>query len=67
MMAFIEELAIGIAVSLGVRSISAAAEVLFAPEKAAKPERGQICSRFDTVAPVNVSRPQDDSTTALAE
>ena len=67
MMAFVEELAVCIAVSLGVRVVSAVAEFLFAPEKTAKLERPQTCNRCGAAATTDVSPHQDDSTRAFPE
>jgi hypothetical protein len=66
MMAIIEELAAGIAISLGVRAVSAVAELLFAPDKAAKLERPHTCSRCGAVT-TDVRLHQDEPTKALAE
>jgi hypothetical protein len=64
MMAFIEELAVCIAVSLGVRAVGAVAEFLFAPDKTAKLERPQTCGRGEVAA---VPLHHDDSTRAFPE
>jgi hypothetical protein len=56
MLAFVEELAIGIAVSLALRAIGSAAEFLFAPEREAKPERAQTCSHCGSVASADAPR-----------
>jgi hypothetical protein len=65
MMAFIEELAVCIAVSLGVRAVSAVAEFLFAPEKTARLERPQTCGGCSEVTDIPLH--QDDSTRAFRE
>jgi hypothetical protein len=65
MMAFIEELAVCIAVSLGVRAVGAVAEFLFASEKAAKLERPQTCGGSGEVSDVPLR--QDGSTRAFPE
>jgi hypothetical protein len=56
-MAFIEELAVGIAIALAVRAVTAVAEFLFAPEKTAKPDRSGAAVKSADV-PLN----QNDST-----
>jgi hypothetical protein len=66
MIAIIEELAVGIAISLAVRAVSSVAEFLFAPEKTGKLERPQTCIRCGAVT-ADVRPHQDEPTKALAE
>jgi hypothetical protein len=65
MMAFLEELAVCIAISLGVRAVTTVAETLFVPGKTAKPERPQTCSRCGKAMSDDASLHQHDSAKAF--
>jgi hypothetical protein len=67
MMAFIEELAAGVAIALGVRAVTALAELLFVAEKNANPDRPQTCSGGGTVASADAPLHQDDSTRTIPQ
>jgi hypothetical protein len=67
MITFIEELAVGVAIALGVRAVTAIAQFLLAPEKAEKPDRPQTCSHGTTVTSADVPLHQDDSTRAFSQ
>jgi hypothetical protein len=64
MIAFIEELAVGVAIALGVRAVTAIGQFLLAPEKTAKPDRPH---RGTTVTSADVPLHQDDSTMAFSQ
>ncbi len=67
MMAFLEEFAVCIAISLGVRAVTAVAEALFAPGKTAKPERPLTCSGCGKFISADVSHHQHDAAKAFPE
>jgi hypothetical protein len=61
MMVFLEELVVCIAVSLGVRAVTAVSTVLFAPGKTPKPEPPQTCSRCGKVMSADVPHQYDSA------
>jgi hypothetical protein len=67
MMAFLEELVVCIAISLGVRAVTTVAEALFVPGKTAKPAKPQTCDRCGKAVSVDVAFHAHDSAKALAE
>ena len=67
MMAFLEELVVGIAISLGVRAATALAEALFASGKTAKPERPQTCGTCGTALSSDIPPQQHNSAKAIRE
>ncbi len=67
MVAFLEELVVGIAISLGVRAATAVAGVLFAHGKTAKPERPQTCCTCGTALSAEIPSQQHNSAKAIRE
>jgi hypothetical protein len=67
MMAFLEELVVCIAISLGVRAVTSVAAGLFVPGEAAKPERPQICSRCGEAVSAGAPLHQHESGKAFSE
>jgi hypothetical protein len=67
MMAFLEELVVCIAISLGVRAATAVAEVLFVPGKTAKPEPPQTCSRCSNDLSADIPLHRHDAAKATLE
>jgi hypothetical protein len=65
MMAFLEELVVCIAISLGVRAVTTVAEALFVPGRTAKPERPQTCSECGKAISAEASFHQHESARAL--
>lgn len=67
MIVFLEELAVCMAVSLGVRVVTAVAEALFVPGKTAKPERPQTCCRCGEALSADIPLHQHGSAKAFPE
>ena len=67
MIAFLEELVVCIAVSLGVRAVTTIAGALFSPAKTANLERPQTCSRCGSAMSGDVPLHQHDPAQALPE
>jgi hypothetical protein len=61
MMAFLEELVVCIAISLGVRAVTTVAEALFVPGRTAKPERPQTCGECGTAISAEAPLHQHES------
>jgi len=66
MVAFLEELVVCIAISLGVRAATAVAGALFVPGKTAKPERSQTCNTCGTALSADIPLHQHNSASAKA-
>jgi hypothetical protein len=67
MIALLEELVVCIAISLGIKAATAAAEVLFVPGKAAKSQRPPTCSSCGKALSPDLPLREHESSMAIPE